>query len=102
MQDTSSPATASARKAKDVTLQQISALTKISVRWLQAIEDGEFKKFPGGVYDISYIRQYADAIECDATELLAFYQAKMNPLPIAPVAKKTGSSFFRSLRPGIA
>ena len=50
---------ASIRRNRGLTLEQISQNTKISVRALQAIEEGEFKKLPGGIYNTSYIRQYA-------------------------------------------
>jgi cytoskeletal protein RodZ len=45
------------------------------MRSLKAIECGEFKKLPGGIYNTSYIRQYAKAIDFDESELLAFYAA---------------------------
>jgi cytoskeletal protein RodZ len=61
------------RKSRGVSLEQISNATKITVRCLQAIENGEFKKLPGGIYNTSYIRQYARAIDLDESELLAYY-----------------------------
>jgi cytoskeletal protein RodZ len=64
---------AARRLKKQISLEQISASTKIGVRALQAIEDGDFKKLPGGIYSTSYIRQYARAIDFDETELLATY-----------------------------
>ena len=68
---------ASIRRNRGLTLEQISQDTKISVRALQAIESGEFKKLPGGIYNTSYIRQYARAIEFDESELLAYYHSKV-------------------------
>lgn len=68
---------ASIRRNRGLTLEQISQNTKISVRALQAIEEGEFKKLPGGIYNTSYIRQYARAIEFDESELLAYYQSRI-------------------------
>jgi len=79
---------ASIRHNRGLTLEQISQSTKISVRALQAIEEGEFKKLPGGIYNTSYIRQYARAIEFDETELLAYYHSKIEVIsdnfPIDP------------------
>ncbi len=68
---------ASIRRNRGLTLEQISQDTKISVRALQAIEAGDYKKLPGGIYNTSYIRQYARAIEFDESELLAYYQSKI-------------------------
>ena len=65
------------RRNRGVTLEQISAATKISVRSLEAIECGDFRKLPGGIYSTSYIRQYARAIDYDESILLAFYRSRM-------------------------
>src|SRR5689334_23102228 len=64
---------ASRREKKAITLEQIAQSTKIAVRTLQAIEAGEFKKLPGGIYDTSYIRQYAQATGFDESQILAAY-----------------------------
>jgi len=65
------------RRNRGITLEEISASTKISVRSLEAIETGDFRKLPGGIYNTSYIRQYARAIDYDESALLAFYHSKM-------------------------
>ncbi|MCC6861087.1 MAG: helix-turn-helix domain-containing protein [Bryobacterales bacterium] len=81
------------RNKKGITLEQIANDTKIGIRTLRAIEQGDFKKLPGGIYDISYIRQYARAIDFDENELLAFYYAKTG-LP-RPAGAGTPSSSER-------
>ncbi len=88
------------RKARGISLQQISSDTKITVRCLQAIESGEFKKLPGGIYSTSYIRQYARAIDLDETELLAYYNTTMGNTADNPAitgAKSENVSNFRFL-----
>lgn len=62
------------RRNRGISLEQIAASTKISVRSLEAIERGEFSKLPGGIYDTSYIRQYARAIDYDESAILDVYQ----------------------------
>ena len=49
---------ATIRKNRGISLNQIAESTKISVRSLEAIERGDFRKLPGGIYNTSYIRQY--------------------------------------------
>ena len=63
------------RRNRGITLEQIAASTKISMRSLKAIECGEFNKLPGGIYNKSYIRQYAQAIDFDEFELLDYYNS---------------------------
>jgi cytoskeletal protein RodZ len=67
------------RKKAGVSLDDIAEETKISLRFLRAIEEGEFEKLPGGIFSTSYLRQYATAIGYDEAELLAHYERKMNP-----------------------
>ena len=65
---------ATVRRNRGVTLQQISDSTKISVRSLEAIETGDFRKLPGGIYTTSYIRQYARAIDYPEDTILEYYR----------------------------
>lgn len=73
------------RQRIGVPLAQISQVTRISVHYLQAIEEEDFEKLPGGIYDTSYIRQYAKAIGYDEHELLAHYHALMKLEPAVQV-----------------
>ena len=74
------------RKRKGIGLDAIAASTKLSVRQLEAIEAGDFRKLPGGIYNTNYIRQYAQAIGFNEAELLAFYHAqKKDPAPAGPL-----------------
>jgi len=63
------------RQQKGISLGEIAQETKIRVGYLDAIERGQFTKLPGGIYNISYIRQYARAIDCDEQPLLDHYRA---------------------------
>jgi len=67
------------RRQKGISLESIAASTKLSVRQLEAIEAGDFNRLPGGIYNTSYIRQYARAIEFEESDLLAFYQDFCRP-----------------------
>ncbi len=61
------------RKRKGVSLEQIADSTKISMRFLRAIEAEDYGVLPGGIFGRSYIRQYAEAAGCDAEQLLERY-----------------------------
>src|SRR5271166_5760520 len=69
---------AKSRKAKGVSLEEIAERTKISLRFLRAIEAEELEKLPGGIFATSYLRQYAAAIGLVETGLLAHYDSTMN------------------------
>ena len=75
------------RIQRGISLAAIAASTKLSVRQLEAIEDGDFSRLPGGIYNTNYIKQYARAIEFDETDLIAFYQDACAPAKAAEAGK---------------
>ena len=89
---------ATIRRNRGISLEQIAESTKISVRSLEAIERGDFRKLPGGIYNTSYIKQYARAIDYDETAILAFYHREMNTAPADPEPGR-GKGRFNVLRP---
>jgi cytoskeletal protein RodZ len=81
------------RKRSGVSLEEIVQRTKISSRFLRAIEDEQFDQLPGGIFTTSYLRQYAAAIGYDEDALISFYIQKSSP-PAAvakPPQQETGS-----------
>jgi len=67
------------RQRKGISLESISESTKLSIRQLNAIETGDFKRLPGGAYNTYYIRHYARAIGFDETDLLTYYTEVYDP-----------------------
>jgi cytoskeletal protein RodZ len=84
------------RLNRGISLEQIADITKIGVRLLSAIEKGEFHKLPGGIYDISYIRQYADAIDYDESIILDAYHLKKGMAVAVPAPPKGFLNVFRT------
>jgi cytoskeleton protein RodZ len=72
----------SVRQKRGVSLEEIATATKIRLHHLQAIERGDYAKLPGGVYNVSYIRQYARAIGCDENDLLGEYRRRTAAAPV--------------------
>ena len=83
------------RRNRGISLEEIASATKISLRSLQAIERGEFRKLPGGIYNTSYIRQYARAIDYDESLILAAYHREMTPEVSHPAPAKRVFGGFR-------
>ena len=86
------------RRNRGISLEQIADSTKISIRSLEAIEQGNFRKLPGGIYNTSYIRQYARAIEYDECALLAFYTREMACSEESARTGTNGSGGYGGLR----
>jgi len=62
-----------AREARGIALRDISEQTRISIRYLEAIEVDDFKRLPGGIFNRSFIRAYAKFIGYDETSALEDY-----------------------------
>ncbi len=62
-----------AREARGISLRQISDQTRISIRYLEAIEANDYKRLPGGIFNRSFIKAYAKQIGFDEKAALEGY-----------------------------
>jgi cytoskeleton protein RodZ len=67
------------REMRGVTLREIAESTKISVRFLDALESEEFSKLPGGIFTRSFIRSYAGYLGLDPEQVLAEFLVVVPP-----------------------
>lgn len=58
-----------AREAKGVSLDEIASQTRIPVRHLQHIENGEWEALPAVTYSIGFVRNYGNAVGLDGPAL---------------------------------
>jgi cytoskeletal protein RodZ len=73
------------REARGISLTEISEETKISSRFLKAIESDNFSILPGGIFTRSFIRAYARAVELDEEEAITLYHEQIGtPQPAEP------------------
>src|SRR5438552_3748376 len=63
-----------AREAKGISIDQIASETRISSRFLLAIEKEEFHLLPGGIFNRGFIRAYAEKVGLDPNQALADYE----------------------------
>ncbi len=61
------------RELRGVPLDEIAQSTKISIRFLRALEESRFEDLPGEVFIKGFIRAYGQAIGSNVDELLAAY-----------------------------
>jgi cytoskeletal protein RodZ len=62
-----------AREARGIALRDISEQTRISIRYLEAIEADDYRRLPGGIFNRSFIRAYAKFIGYDENNALEDY-----------------------------
>jgi cytoskeletal protein RodZ len=61
------------RELRGITLREIAEATKISRRFLQALEQDRIDVLPGGLFPRAFVRQYARYLGLDAEKLVAEY-----------------------------
>ena len=61
------------RELRDISLREISEATKISIRFLEALELNNFDVLPGGIFNRGFIRAYARFIGVDGEEMVNAY-----------------------------
>lgn len=66
-----------AREARGISLREISEQTRISMRYLEAIEANDFKRLPGGIFNRSFVKAYAKYIGYDEKEAVDAYARAM-------------------------
>jgi len=72
------------RQLRNLELDQVSRELKISVRFLEAIEQEKFERLPAGVFAKSFARQYARLLGLDEDEVANEVQRALAPPPLAP------------------
>jgi len=65
------------REARGIALRDISEQTRISMRYLEAIETDDYRRLPGGIFNRSFIRAYAKFIGYDENDAIEDYARTM-------------------------
>jgi cytoskeleton protein RodZ len=66
-----------ARQERGIPLREVSDQTRISIRYLEAIEANDYKRLPGGIYTRGFVRAYARCIGYDEREAMEGYTRYM-------------------------
>jgi cytoskeleton protein RodZ len=80
------------REKRKITIEDISASTKIGTRMLQALEENKFNQLPGGIFNKGFVRSYARFVGIDEDQAVADYlQASGDaPPPSTEIAAREG------------
>jgi len=60
---------------RGVSLEEISGSTKIGTRSLKALEDEDFEKLPGGIFNKGFVRAYARFLGLDEEQAVTDFEA---------------------------
>lgn len=82
------------RLARNLELDQISRETNITRRYLEALEAEDFSIFPGEPYLLGFLRNYAEYLGLDSSEMLSLYKnLKIQESPVPLQDLMPGRSF---------
>jgi len=66
------------REMRSISLEEISAATKISTRNLRALEEEKFDQLPGGIFNKGFVRSYARFLGIDEERVVGDYISAEN------------------------
>src|SRR5260370_24880167 len=82
------------RLKRNLELEEISHDLKISTRFLQAIENDQYDKLPGGVFAKSFARQYARLLGLNEEDIAGQVQQVVGPVEVPQPSEKSKPMAF--------
>lgn len=84
-----------AREAKDLTLDDVYNKTRIPLKYLEAIEFGNFKALPPAkAHRLAYIREYVEALNLNPASFLYQFSQESNLINYTPAAPRRALKFW--------
>lgn len=91
----------SSRVDRSISEQQLSGLTRIDVKYIQALEENDFKKLPSATFTKGFVRNLAQALGKDPDEWVALlrrdYQSATVPASSVSPSRRQSRFSFSSL-----
>jgi cytoskeleton protein RodZ len=89
------------REMRGVSLEEVSAATRISTRFLEAIESDRWESLPGGVFNRGFIRSVARYLGLDEDSMVAEYSLETRGRVEAGVVPDPPMEMPRNWKPAI-
>ena len=86
------------RESLNISLEQVSRDTRISVHHLISLENSRYDDLPGGMYNRAILRAYCDAIGLDKDECLQYYDDEIAPYREEPVVNPPVQQISSSIK----
>lgn len=83
------------REMRGVSLEEISAATRIGTRFLEALENERWSELPGGIFNRGFIRAVAHFLGLDEESLIAEYALATSDHPEVAVPAKESAPMRR-------
>jgi cytoskeletal protein RodZ len=84
------------REARNLTLEDVAQVTRIRVRYLEALEEGRYDVLPTPVHVRGFLRNYAIFLNLDPEPLIARYNSSRKVVRDIPVSKQVRPELGRA------
>jgi len=71
------------RERRNVTLETICAVTKISSQHIRALEDGRYAELPGGIFRKSIVRSYLEVLGLEQSPWISRFEDSLRESGVA-------------------
>jgi cytoskeletal protein RodZ len=86
------------REQRNVSIETICAVTKVSVRHLQALEAGEYSELPGGVFRKGILRSYLGVLGLEENSWIERFEASLGALTTEGTSAAEWAEFAENVR----
>jgi cytoskeleton protein RodZ len=92
------------RELREVSLKEVTVATRISSRYLEALENEDWGRLPGGAFNRGFVRAIARYLGLDEEDLLAEYDLAVaeRSAGVPPLSREHAAPFSRWLMVGAA
>ena len=73
-----------ARKRKEISLEDAEEVTKVRVKYLEAIEKDNWSEFPSRVYLLGFVRRYAEFLDLNSEKILEEFKVEFGRAKTTP------------------
>ena len=87
------------RELRGVSLDEVSAATRIKTSFLEALENGRWEELPGGAFNRGFIRATARFLGLDEDGMVAEYSLEIEPAAEIKPLDEPGAAMPRDYRP---
>jgi len=86
------------REQRNVSIETICAVTKVSVRYVQALEAGEYSELPGGVFRKGILRSYLAVLGLDEMSWVERFEASLGNISEESSSEAAWAEFAENVR----
>lgn len=88
----------SERLKKNIPFEEVEKETKIRIRYIQAIENGDYDILPSSVYAIGFLKRYANFLAINSTKLIKLYKQEADIYHISANSKIIPSRQIKEIK----